>query len=538
MSVNFWRRPISGRSSVHARNGIVASSQPIASSVGLRILQTGGNACDAIVAMAAVLNVVEPFSTGIGGDAFALLYIPGENAPKAINGSGYAPKSLSFSYLVEELELKQMPTTGVLPITIPGAVSLWEMIHKAYGKLPWEEILQPSIKYAQEGFPVSPIIAQVWNELVPKLLRHDGSKKTYLINNERAPRQGEVFKQEALASTFKIISKQGADAFYRGELSKKIVEFIQQEGGFLQTTDLANFRAEWSTPIFREIYSNLLWEHAPNGQGLVTLLILSIVEELDIARYPYNSTDYLHCLIEAKKLAFADAFAYLGDPDFMTISLSKFLSEEYAQIQASKINPNQAIRRVPAPLEMGNDTVYLTAADKDGMAISFINSLFYGFGSGIVDPQTGIAFQNRGAGFSLIKDHPNQYAPRKKPYHTIIPAMVTSPENELVYSFGVMGGHHQPQGQAQVFLNLILHEMNPQEAISCPRFHHDQIENTVALEDPVGINIRSQLRRRGHVIVDCVGTNFGGGQIIQFNSSNNCFIGGSDPRKDGQAQGY
>lgn len=538
MAVKFWRRPHSGRSAVHACNGMVASSQPLASQTGIQMLQAGGNACDAIVAMAAVLNVVEPFSTGIGGDAFALLYIPGEKILKSINGSGFAPVGLSYSYLVDELSFEQIPKTGVLPITVPGAVSAWEMIHETYGKLSWEDILKPAIKYAKNGFPVSPVIAQVWNELVPKLLNHEGAKKTYLINEQRAPFAGEIFKQKNLASTLRTISKQGADAFYRGDLSNRTAEFLQQEGGFIQTSDLESYEAEWTTPISREIYSNIVWEHGPNGQGLVTLLILGIVEELDIARYPHNSVDYLHYLIEAKKLAFADAFAYIADPEYMSISPSKFLSEEYAQTHASQINPKQAMRSIPAPFQPGDDTVYLTAADKDGMSVSFINSLFYGFGSGVVDPQTGIAFQNRGAGFSLIKGHPNQYLPKKRPFHTIIPAMITSPENELLFSFGVMGGHHQPQGQTQVFLNLILHEMDPQEAINCPRFHHDQIANTVAFEEPIGIRTRSELRKRGHVILDSVGTNFGGGQIIQRDLSTGCYIGGSDPRKDGQVQGY
>ncbi|MFX0125885.1 MAG: gamma-glutamyltransferase [Candidatus Hodarchaeota archaeon] len=538
IAVKFWRRPHSGRSAVHACNGIVASSQPLASQTGIQILQAGGNACDAIVAMAAVLNVVEPFSTGIGGDAFALLYLPSEKIPKSINGSGFAPMGLSYTYLVEELSLEKMPETGLIPITVPGALSAWEMIHEAYGKLPWEDILQPAIKYAHDGFPVSPIIAQVWNEFVPKLLNHEGAKETYLINDQRAPLAGEIFKQKNLASTLRTISKQGADAFYRGDLSNQLAEFLQQEGGFIQTSDLENYKAEWTTPISREVYNNIVWEHGPNGQGLVTLLILSIIEELDIARYPHNSIDYLHYMIEAKKLAFADASAYIADPEYMTISLSKFLSEEYAQTHASQINPIQAMRSIPGPLQLGDSTVYLTAADKDGMAVSFINSLYSGFGSGVVDPQTGIAFQNRGAGFSLIKGHPNQYLSKKRPFHTIIPAMITSTENELTYSFGVMGGHHQPQGQAQVFLNLILHEMDPQEAIDCPRFHHDQTTNTVAFEEPIGVRIKSELRKRGHFVLDSVGINFGGGQIIQRDLSTGCYTGGSDPRKDGQVQGY
>ena len=267
-------------------------------------------------------------------------------------------------------------------------------------------------------------------------------------------------------------------------------------------------------------------------------MILAIAEELDIGRYNLNSAEYLHCLIEAKKLAFADAFAYITDPEWMTFPLSKFLSEDYAQMRASQINPLKAITRNPLPIDTGSDTIYLTTADSEGYVVSFINSLFYGFGSGIVDPNTGIAFQNRGGGFSLQKGHPNQYEPHKRPYHTIIPAMITDTESRLLYSFGVMGGHHQPQGQAQVFLNLILHGLDPQEAMSCPRFHHDQTSNTIAIEEPIPLGVRSSLRRKNHHIVDCVGINFGGGQIIGKNPSNGSYCAGSDPRKDGQAQGY
>ncbi|MFX0050502.1 MAG: gamma-glutamyltransferase [Candidatus Hermodarchaeota archaeon] len=537
MAVRNWRRSNSGRSDVHACNGMVASSQPLASSVGIQILQEGGNACDAIVAMASVLNVVEPQSTGIGGDAFVLLFVPGESRPKAINGSGYSPKNLSYEYLIEEIKLSHMPQTGVLPITVPGAVSAWETMHKEYGRLAWEDILQPAIEYARNGFPVSPVISQVWGERVPKLLNHEGAKNTYLVKGERAPRSGEIFKQESLASTLESIAKEGADVFYKGEIAQRIAEFIQKEGGFIQESDLRNFKAERTKPISLDFFDHILWEHGPNGQGIVTLMILSIAEELDIGKYTLSSPDYFHNLIEAKKLAFTDAFAYIADPKRMTISTSHLLSEQYAQTRASQINPRQAIQISLAPLDLGTNTVYLTAADKEGSVISFINSLYSGFGSGIVDPQTGIVFQNRGAGFTLEKDHPNQYEPKKRPFHTIIPAMVTSPNNELIYSFGVVGAHHQPQGQAQVFLDLVLHGMSPQEALDYPRFHHDQITNTVAIEDPLGIGLRAELRRRGHNIVDCVGINFGGGQIIK-KSRNGCYIGGSDPRKDGQAQGY
>ncbi|MHA1444448.1 MAG: gamma-glutamyltransferase [Candidatus Hodarchaeales archaeon] len=538
MAVNFWRRPISGRSAVHAKNGMVASSQPLATTTGLKILQAGGNACDAVIATAAVLNVVEPFSTGIGGDAFALLHIPGEKRPVAINGSGYSFKDLSYDHLISEKGLREIPLTGVLPITVPGAVSMWSIMHDKYGALDWEDVLQPAINYAKFGFPVSPVIAQVWEELVPKLLQHEGAKKNYLIDDERSPIEGEVFKQQALASTLEIIANDGPDAFYKGEISNRIVDFLQKEGSQINSSDLADFSAEWTEPISQEIYDHILWEHGPNGQGMVTLQILAIAEEYDIAQYPLNSVEYLHCLIEAKKLAFSDAYAYLSDPVSMKVDVAEFLTDSYAQIRASQINPRVALSQLPSTLDMGNDTVYLTTIDKDGFAISFINSLFYGFGSGVVDPKTGIAFQNRGGGFTLEKGHPNVYQPRKRPYHTIIPAMITSPStDELLYSFGVMGGHHQPQGQAQVFLNLVLHGMNPQDAINAPRFNHEQSSNIVAVEEPIAINVKTKLRKKGHKIVDSVGMNFGGGQIIQ-RTPYGVFIGGSDPRKDGQAQGY
>jgi gamma-glutamyltranspeptidase/glutathione hydrolase len=487
--------------------------------------------------MAAVLNVVEPTSTGIGGDVFALIYTPGETI-KGINGSGYSPRGLSYEYLVEERNLRTMPSSGVLSITVPGALSAWEIIHEKYGKLSWYDILQPAIHYAREGFPVSPTIAQIWSELTPKLLRHEGARKTYLIDGKRAPTAGEIIKQESLASTLNLIAKEGVSAFYRGVLAEKIEVYIQAEGGFLTISDLKKFKAEWTKPISREIYNTLLWEHGPNGQGIITPMILAIAEELDIGRYSHNSVDYLHCLIEAKKLAFSDGFAHIAEPTNMIVPISKFLSEEYAQTRASQINPQKAMDNLPLPINMGNDTVYLTTADSEGQVISFINSLFSGFGSGIVDPNTGIAFQNRGGGFSLQKGHPNQYEPHKRPYHTIIPGMITDTENRLLYSFGVMGGHHQPQGQAQVFLNLILHGFDPQEAIECPRFHHDQVTNVVALETPIPLGVRSALRRFNHNIIDCVGINFGGGQIIKQDGVNGSYSAGSDPRKDGQAQGY
>ena len=374
--------------------------------------------------------------------------------------------------------------------------------------------------------------------MLSSLIQHEGFRRTYLIDETRAPKVGELFYQPQLGQTLQDLAKYGSDGFYKGNLANRTIEFLQNEGSKISASDFSEYSAEWTEPISQEIYNNILWEHGPNGQGLVALQILTIAEEYDIAAYPLNSPEYLHCLIEAKKLAFSDAYAYLADPHSMTVEISEFLDDKYAQSRSSQINPRKAIENLPSILKLGTDTVYLTAIDSDGMAISFINSLYEGFGSGIVDPETGIAFQNRGAGFTLQKNHPNQYQPRKRPFHTIIPAMVTDPVSGILkYSFGVMGGHHQPQGHAQVFLNLVLHGMNPQEAISTPRFHHNKNLNVISVEQPISINVRKTLRKMGHNIIDSVGVNFGGGQIIQV-TEHGSYIGGSDPRKDGQAQGY
>lgn len=533
MAVNFWRRSKSGRSSVVANN-IVATSQPLASQAGIQMMMQGGNAVDAAVAAAAVLNVVEPYSTGIGGDAFALLYIPDEKKPIAINGSGSAPQDLSYAYLTEELELAEIPVRGILPITVPGAVSMWGKLLDEYGNLSMDEVLAPAIMYAEDGFHASPVISQVWQEIEKSLTTYSGLSSVYYP----APSVGQKVKNTALAETFKRIALDGSDEFYKGDTASQMVEFLQKEGGFLSEKDLNNFEAEWTEPISKELYGYNLWEHGPNGQGLIVQLLLSIAQELDIGSYAYNSAEYIHLLVEAKKMAFTDGLHYICDPKTNEVPIDYLLSEEYSMKRASQISPNHALQSYPSPINMGEDTVYLATADNEGMSISFINSLFYGFGSAMVDPSTGVAFQCRGAGFSLAKNHPNQYEPGKRPYHTIIPGMITDEHDELAYSFGVMGGHHQPQGQAQVFLNLIIQDMDPQTALSAPRFHHEQRINTLAVESPIDISVKTALRKLGHAIVPDIGTNFGGGQIIMNDKKNGCYVAGSSPRKDGCANGF
>lgn len=530
MSVKFWRRPLSGRSAIVAKN-VVATSQPLAVNAGLDIMKKGGNAVDAAVAVSSVLNVVEPYSTGIGGDAFALLSIPGEKEPIAINGSGFSPENLTLKYLTEELNLTEMPLSGVLPITVPGTVSAWEKLIEKYGNLSLDEILKPAIHYAENGFHVSPLIAQVWKLFNKFESDYPNLAKVYLP----APKVGDLAKNVNLAETFKIIGKEGAAAFYKGDISNNIVEFMEKNKGFISNKDLSNYEAEWTKPISKEIFGHKLWQHGPNGQGLITILILALAETLKINSFKRDSSEYLHRLVESKKMAFIDGENYICDPKFNEIPIDELLSEKYPKERILDFS-SQALDKYPNSINFGEDTVYATTADSSGMAVSLINSLFYGFGSFMVDKNTGICFQNRGAGFSFSGK--NIYEPKKRPFHTIIPAMITDMDNQLEYSFGVMGGHHQPQGQAQVYLNLIVHGLDPQEAISAPRFHHNQKENILSIEEPLYELIGKQLQQKGHQIVEPKGVNFGGGQIIKFDKRNNCFIAGSDPRKDGQASGY
>jgi gamma-glutamyltranspeptidase/glutathione hydrolase len=513
----------SHRSIVTSNNGMVATSQPLAAQVGLKILMEGGNAIDAAVAMAAMLNVVEPMSTGVGGDAFTLTYIPKTDRLTALNASGRAPDAISIDEM-KRLGHTTMPETGPLSITVPGTVDGWEKILLQHGSMPLSEVLKPAIQYAEEGFPVTAIVAEEWN-VCRDLLR----STPYLIN-DHAPRAGEVFKNPDLAQTLRIIAEGGSNAFYRGSIAKHIAQHVQSHGGYLSAEDFAQHTSTWDDPVSLVYRDVQIFECPPNSQGIVALMALNILEGLDLQSMVYGSAAYYHHILEAIKLAFADGFAHIADPTKVDVPIAKMLDKEYAASRRKLINPNRALRNTATGLPRGG-TVYLTVVDKDRNACSFINSIYYGFGSGVIVPGTGIVLQNRGALFSLDESHPNALAPRKRPFHTIIPAMAFK-HGKLWSSFGVMGGHIQPQGHVQVMLNSIDFGMDPQQALDAPRVVW-RFGTSISIEN--GIDEKS-LTALGHDVITPNG--FGGGQMIVIDPESGMLLGGSDPRKDGCAIGY
>lgn len=528
----------SRRSVVFARNGMVAASQPLAAQAGLRILQDGGSAADAAVATAAMLNVVEPMSTGIGGDCFALFWDAQEKRVTALNGSGRAPAAASLEELLTK-GFSQMPANGPYPVTVPGTVDGWATLLKAHGRMSLAEVLKPAIETATQGFPVSEFIAWAWN-LNPSVLSSTPSGQEYLLNR-RPPRAGEVMRLPALAETLRAIAAGGPDAFYRSDIARRIADFVQAQGGWLATDDLAAHTSTWEDPIHSEYRDVTVYECPPNGQGLAALIALNLAKGFDLADLGFHSPDRWHLLIEAMRLAFADAHRYIADPIFSRVPVAGLLSEEYAAQRRAGIRPDRALDDVPWGTPPGlaeGDTVYLATADKQGNACSFINSLYMGFGSGLFVPATGICLQNRGACFNLDPDHPNRLEPGKRPYHTIIPAMATR-QGELLWAYGVMGGFMQPQGHLQVTVNMVDHGLDPQRALDAPRFRVD--EDAIVLEEGAGEGLRDELTRRGHRVTHLTGfrrMGFGGGQIIQWNPGQGVWAAGTEPRKDGQAVGY
>lgn len=528
----------SRRSTVIARKGMVATSQPLAAQAGLQVLLDGGNAFDAAVTTAAVLNVVEPMSTGIGGDCFALLYLAGTQEVKALNGSGRAPKALTLE-VFQERGLDAVPLAGMLPVTVPGTVDGWATLLEDHGTISLADALAPAIRYAEEGYPVTELIARVWDYLAPKLGVTPEARAHYLVDGERAPRPGEIFSLPALAQTFRQIAEGGRDAFYRGDIAHTIVEFSRRNDGFLELEDFEAHVSTWVEPISIDYRGYRVYECPPNGQGLAALLALSIAHGFDLPAMAPDSTEYLHILIEAMRLGFADAFTYVADPEHADIPLDALLSEAHAAERRGLIELDQAMGEVPAGQPAGEDTVYLTVVDGDGNACSFINSLYYGFGSGMVAGDTGICLQNRGACFVLDPEHRNCWAPGKRPYHTIIPSMITR-GGALFASYGVMGGFMQPQGHLQVVSHLVDHSMSPQQALDAPRFRVHENLRQVSFERGVPLRALSDLARLGHRVVPPVelAGSFGGGQIIVVDQESGALFGGSDPRKDGGALGF
>ena len=530
--------PRATKSVVRAQHGMVASSQPLASQIGLDVLKRGGNAVDAAIAMAAMLNVTEPMMTGIGGDMFALVYWAKTKELKGLNASGRAPRALSLDYFAKN-NVKTMPQTGMGSITVPGAFDGWVTLRDKYGTIGLSELLAPAIDYAEHGFPVMEKTAEDWDAEVRKLSRTPAAAANYLLDG-RAPRPGEIFRQPNLARTFRTLAEGGRDAFYKGPIARAIVDYMKANGGFITMEDLAATKADWVEPISTNYRGYQVYELPPNGQGVTALIALNILEGFDLAAMRSEPAQYYHILIETTKLAFADRNRYIADPTVVKVPVAELLSKEYATKRRALIDPHKALDSPPAgEVNMGSDTTYFTVVDKDGNAVSFINSLFDAFGSGIVAGDTGIIFQNRGSAFSLDPKHPNALAPGKRPFHTLIPAMVFK-QNQLYMSFGVMGGAIQAQGHVQVLVNLIDLKMSLQQAIDAPRYRF-VTGRDVLMEDELGSSLIDQLLKLGHVRAKPPGvlrSSMGGGQAIMIDPVTKTLMGASDPRKDGMALGY
>ena len=529
-----------GRSVVRANHAMVASSQPLASQAGLDILKRGGNAVDAAIAMAAVLNVTEPNMTGVGGDAFMMVYSAKTKKLEALNASGRAPKALTMER-VTSLGHKQMPLYGMETITVPGAFDGWVTLLEKHGTMKLPDLLAPAIALAENGFPVMEKTVADWIPEVGKLKRMPAAAATYLVNGE-APKPGDIFVQKNLARTFRALAKGGRDAFYRGEIGKAIVDYCQKNGGYLTMEDLAEHKSTWVEPISTAYRGHTLYEFPPNNQGLTALIMLNILEGIDLESMRNDPARYYHTLIEATKIAFADRNRYIADPTFAKVPVKELISKEYAAKRRALINPDKAIDP-PAygDVKMGSDTTYFTVVDKDRNAVSFINSLFNSFGSGVVAGDTGIMLHNRGSGFVLQADHPNRLEPGKRPFHTLIPAMVFK-DGQLLMTYGVMGGDIQAQGHAQVLINLIDRGLNLQQAIDAPRIRYVSGRG-VMMEDTLPPAVIADLVARGHErVLPPAGIMhralMGGGQAIMIDSKTGALSAGSDRRKDGLAIGY
>jgi gamma-glutamyltranspeptidase/glutathione hydrolase len=529
-----------GRSVVRASQAMVATSQPLASQVGLDILKQGGNAVDAAIAIAAVLNVTEPNMTGVGGDAFAMIYSAKTRRLEALNASGRAPRALNLEYFTSR-KMTQMPATGMEPITVPGAFDGWVTLLEKHGTMKLADLLAPAIGYAENGFPVMEKIAADWEPEVAKLKQTTAAASTYLVNG-RAPQPGTLFVQKNLARTLGILARGGRDAFYRGEIARAIVDYCQKNGGFLSMEDFAAQKSNWVEPISTTYRDLTLCELPPNNQGLTALILLNILEGIDLKSMRTDPALYYHTLIDATKIAFADRNRYIADPAFAKIPLEQLLSKEYAARRRALLDPSKAID-VPSygDIRLGQDTTYFTVVDKDRTAVSFINSIFNSFGSGIVAGETGIMLHNRGTGFSVDPTHPNKYEPGKRPFHTLIPAMVFK-DGRLLMSYGVMGGDVQAQGHAQVLINLADRGLNLQQAIDAPRVRYISGRG-VMMENELTEPVISALVSRGHErVMPPAGVMhralMGGGQAIMIDPATGALAGASDWRKDGVALGY
>ncbi len=535
----------SRRSMVLGRRGMVAASNPLAAQAGLRILQAGGNAADAAIAAGAVMNVVAPASTGIGGDCFALYYDAKTQQTTAMNGSGRAAKALSIDYLANQGIRGEIPPLTPHAVTVPGAARGWEDLLKKHGTMSLSDVLQDAIHHASEGYAVSPVFGTFWgSERARKFLSARPDAADYAPDG-KTPKPGDIIRLPGLAKTLQTVAEGGADAFYQGEIAEKIVASLGAQGGVMTLDDLAAHETTWSDPITTAYRGYTVAEHPPNGQGLAALIALNIAEGWNLASLPWDAPEKLHLMIEAMRLAFADNRQYVADPDTNPAPLDFLLSKEYAARRRDQVSTERAMQPpgygVP---ENHSDTIYLCVVDGEGNACSFINSLYMGgtFGSGIAVKDYGFFLHNRGANFVLERGHPNALAGGKRPYHTIIPGMLLH-EGELVAPFGVMGGFMQPQGHFQVVNALIDDDINPQEALDRPRWQiaGGDPAGTILLEEGYPIKTLARLADLGHSVRPVSGASrivFGSGQIILRNRETGVLFGGSDPRKDGLVAAY
>ncbi len=525
------RRPGSGgRSTVFGSKGAVACEHPLAALTGIRILDSGGNAADACVAMAASMTVLAPMMTGMGGDAFLLFYESETGYVRGANGAGRAPRSATIQEL-RSRDIETISERGGLTVTVPGAVRLWEDAANTLGNLPLAPLLEPAWELAEEGYPVSELVARYWEVSEALLLGNEAARAAFMPEG-RAPKPGEVFYQEDLARTLAAVAEGGADAFYTGEISRSIGRSVQEAGGYLDEEDLATHETLWVEPIHTDYRGIRVYEIPPPGQGIAALQILNVLEGFDLVSLDALGAERIHLEAEAKKLAFHDLHEKVGDPEFEEIPTRELLSKDYATRLRENISPTRAAGSAPEPT-LGNDTVYLCAVDAEGNGCSFINSLYKWFGSGIVAPGTGVCLQNRGYSFRLNEGHPNALTPGKRPLHTIIPGLATR-DGALWAVFGVMGGSMQPQGHAQLLANLIDFDLSPQEAVDHPRHRHEG--DVLLVEGRVPEAEVEKLRALGHRVE--VGEDYaipiGGAQLVRV-FENGVRACGSDPRKDGCA---
>ena len=533
--------PFATRSEVIGQNGMAATSHPLATQTAIDVLKSGGNAIDAAIAANAVLGLVEPTGCGIGGDLFAIVWDEKTNQLYGLNSSGPASKKMSIDY-VKQQGFEKIPAYGALPVTVPGAVAGWSALHDKFGKLPFENLFNNAIDYANNGFPVTELIAYYLERSSSVFKDYENFSSVWMPSGA-TPKKGEIFKNPLLAKTYQAIAKTNGQSFYEGSTAAEIIKILNENGNPMSLSDLRNFSPEWVEPVSTNYRGYDVWELPPNGQGIAALQILNILENYDIRKMGFNSAKYVHLFVEAKKLAFEDRAKYYADSNFSSIPTTKLISKEYALERNKLINMNNAAKRFDAGLEDG-DTIYLTVADKHGNMVSLIQSNYRGMGSGIVPDNSGFMLQDRGEMFSMDPNHKNSLIGGKRPFHTIIPAFITK-DNEPYISFGLMGGAMQPQGHAQIVVNLIDFDMNLQEAGDAPRIRHmgsseptgEVMEDGgyLTLESGFSTDIRNQLTELGHTLKDEKG-GYGGYQAIML--IDDVYYGASESRKDGQASGY